>query len=503
MRIEVRVGRDLHRRWHEDLVERLRSLPGCEVSVRLTDEPRSAAHRRLQRLLRLERMLHRLKPEGLARGRLRDSSPQAGSGAVAPDIVLDLTRSPGPGHWSVRYDGRPGERAAADALRAGRLPIVSVVDGDGRVRAVGRPGSEVPGLLATALADVGAGTATLVVGAVAGRRCSAPDPDPTDTGGTGTAVPEPAPRAYSALAVRRVLGAAVRLAYRIGFRAPHWRVGWRVFDATADTDALSTGRLSGAGWSEVADDGSRFYADPFPFEHHGRTYLFVEDFDHRVGKGVISVAPWGPGGPAGPFATVLRHDVHLSYPFVVAHDGEVWMIPETSGARRIELYRATDFPRGWELHSVLVDGVVASDATVFAHDGRWWMTATVSLGGSLSDSLFLWSAPDLRGPWSAHAGNPVLVDIASARPAGRVELRDGRLLRPVQDGRRGYGAAMSVAEITRLDDDAFEQRIIARYAPGSGWPGSRVHTLNAAGGIETIDGSRLAPRWRRPRRARP
>ncbi len=506
MRIEVLVGKDLHRRWHEDLVERLRTIPGADVRVRLVDEPRSAAHRRLQRLLRLERTLHRLQPGGLGRGRLRDSSPPAGSGAhgsgapdPAPAIVLDLTRSPAPGHWSVCYDGRPGEQAAADALRAGRLPVVSVVDAEGVERARGRPGSEVPGLLATALADVGAGTATLLVGAVAGRRFAAPDTGAAGSGGAGGADPERAPRSYTGIAVRRVIGAAVRLAYRIGFRAPHWRVGWRALDEAGDTDALSIGRLSGAGWADVADDGSRFYADPFPFEHGGRTYLFVEDFDHRLGKGVISAARWGSDGPDGPFEVVLRHEVHLSYPFVVEHGGEVWMVPETSAARRIELYRATDFPRGWELHSVLVDDVVASDATPFEHDGRWWMTATVGLGGSLSDSLFLWSAPDLRGPWTAHAGNPVLVDIASARPAGRVESRDGRTLRPVQDGRGGYGAAMSVAEITRLDDDAFEQRVVARFATGTDWPGTRVHTLNSGGGIETIDGSGLAPRWRRAR----
>lgn len=488
MRVEVLVSDSMQRRWHETLVARLRGLPGVDVRVRLADEPRSDGYRRLQRVLWLERRLHRLGAGGLARGRLQGSPPSAE--AREPAIVIDLTPSPAPGHWSVLYDGRPGEQAAADALRAGRLPLVSIVDGTGGTRAQGRPGSETPGLLTTALADVGAGTATLLTGAVAGRRFAAPD---TEAGEARS------PRTYTGIAVRRVIGAGARLAYRIGFRAPHWRVGWR---SRGDADAITAGRLSGDRWSDVADDGYRFYADPFPFEHRGRTYVFVEDFDHRTGKGVISAARWNHDGPAGPFETVLTRDVHLSYPYVLEHDGEVWMIPETSAARTVELYRATDFPHRWELHSVLIDGVEASDATPFEHDGRWWLTATVGLGGSLSDSLFLWSAPDLRGPWTEHRGNPVLVDIASARPAGRVELRDGRLLRPVQDGRSGYGAAMSVAEITRLDDDAFEQTIVARYAPGASWPGTRVHTLNSGGGIETIDGSIRMPRLHLSRRHR-
>lgn len=176
------------------------------------------------------------------------------------------------------------------------------------------------------------------------------------------------------------------------------------------------------------------------------------------------------------------------------------MIPETSAARTIELYRAVEFPWRWELHSTLVEGVQASDATPFVHDGRWWITATVGFGGSTSDSLCLWSAPDLWGPWAPHKNNPVLVDIASARPAGHVHIRDGHLVRPVQDSRDGYGTAMALAEITRLDDEGFEQRIVAQYHPGSAWPGRKLHTFNTAGGVEVVDGSRFRrkiPKWGR------
>ena len=500
MIIEVLIGAAQQRRWHETLVRRLRELPDCEIRIRLTSEPRSIALRRLQRLLWLERTLHHLDAGGLRGGALQPSAgARARAPEHAPDVVLDFSAHPSTGNWSVRYDSVPGEEAAVDALRAGRFPVVSVVDGSGVERATGRPGSDMPGLISTALADLSAGVVTLVAGAITGRRFAAPDSGTavvaTGADEVGTSGSEPTPRSYTELCARRIVGAAIRLAYGIGFRAPHWRVGWRT---ASDTDALETGNLAGAPWTDVADDGYRFYADPFPFEHRGHTYLFVEDLDHRTGKGVISVAPWSVRGQTGPFTTVLEHEVHLSYPFVLEHAGEVWMIPETSGAGRIELYRAREFPGSWEFHSVLVDGVVASDATPFQHEGRWWLTATVQLGGSYSDTLYLWSAPDLLGPWSEHRGNPVLVDIASARPAGRVELRDGRLLRPAQDGRGGYGAAMSVAEITRLDDEAFEQAIIARYTAGSAWPGSRVHTLNSAGTIEVIDGSRLMPRWRGP-----
>src|SRR5262249_15349697 len=100
-----------------------------------------------------------------------------------------------------------------------------------------------------------------------------------------------------------------------------------------------------------------------------------------------------------------------------------------------------------------------------------------------------WSAPDLLGPWTAHRRNPVLVDVATARPAGHVIRRDGKLIRPFQDCRNGYGTALGLAEITRLDDDAFEQRVETLLHPGPLWPRRRLHTLNRAGRLECIDGS--------------
>ncbi len=137
--------------------------------------------------------------------------------------------------------------------------------------------------------------------------------------------------------------------------------------------------------------------------------------------------------------------------------------------------------------------VEASDATLFQHRGRWWMMATVrDAGGSFSDALYLWSAASLLGPWSAHRRNPILIDIATARPAGCVVHRDGRLIRPVQDCRDGYGTALALTEITRLDDDGFAQKVVAALRPGSLWPGRRLHTLNRSGRLECIDGSAMS-----------
>ena len=71
-----------------------------------------------------------------------------------------------------------------------------------------------------------------------------------------------------------------------------------------------------SGWRDLPDDRSRFYADPFPIEHDGRTFVFVEDFAHALGYGVISAVEFGADGPLGAPRPVLDIGTHLSYPFV-------------------------------------------------------------------------------------------------------------------------------------------------------------------------------------------
>ena len=356
----------------------------------------------------------------------------------------------------------------------------------------GRPGSEQPGVLVAAYSDVLAGLATLLLSALRGTPVAAPA---SDQHVADPFVRRTAP-SLPVVAARKTAGVMARHAYRALYRSPHWRVGWR-FVEPGQPDVLDLLDHPRDGWHDLPDDGHHFYADPFPVVHDGDTWLFVEDFDHRLGRGVISAVGFDEDGPLGVPRTVLEHDVHLSYPHVLEHDGEMWMVPETSGAGRIELYRARSFPDRWSRERVLVQDVVASDATVFLRDSTWWMLATVRHGGSFSDTLQAWTADQLWGPWTPHRTAPLVVDIASARPAGRVVIRDGRVLRPVQDNRNGYGASLLLTEITRLDADGFDQRVIGSLAASpEGWPGRRLHTLNRAGRLEVIDGSATSFRLR-------
>ena len=247
----------------------------------------------------------------------------------------------------------------------------------------------------------------------------------------------------------------------------HWRIGWRW---TSSDEVASRLAWSTAPYAFIPDDAKRFYADPFIFWLDGVAHVFCEEYPYATRKGVISVFTIGRDGLMAPPRVVLERPYHLSYPMVFERDGAILMIPETSANRTIELYRAKRFPDEWTLDAVLVKDVSAADATLVERDGLLWLFAAIVEGGSSSwDALGLYFAPSLKGPWSAHPANPVLIDASSARPGGLTILRGKELLRPAQDCMGGYGSALTLCRIDRLDPEYYAQTRVARLAPQPVW----------------------------------
>jgi len=257
-----------------------------------------------------------------------------------------------------------------------------------------------------------------------------------------------------------------------------WSVAYRKIGG----GSLHQGRK--AEFTILPDDGRRYYADPFLLRHQGRTALFMEDFPYETSRGRISVVLIDDNGALTAPRPVLEEAYHLSYPNVFEYDGEVWMVPESGANASVDLYRAVDFPFGWRREARLLEGVTAYDATLLHDEAGWWMfAATRQRRATGWDSLSIFHAPDLRGPWRPCQDNPVLLDARAARPAGAVMPGSSAPIRPVQDCAAFYGAAIGLWRVDRLSCDAFEQTQIARIVAGQ----FGVHTYNSTPEFEVVD----------------
>jgi hypothetical protein len=241
------------------------------------------------------------------------------------------------------------------------------------------------------------------------------------------------------------------------------------------------------GFTPIVPPPDRTWADPFALERNGRYFVFFEDLPFAEGKAHISMLELGRDGRWSPPREVLSRDYHLSYPFIFEHDGNLYMIPESAQNRTVELYRCVDFPLGWELERVLLDGVRLVDATLHRGAERWWMFANGAAGSSraFDDELHLFHADDPLGEWRPHLRNPVKSDVRCARPAGRLYWRNGALYRPAQVCAPSYGAGISVHRVLRLSPHEYAERQVERVFPGPGRLG--LHTVNRAGELTVVD----------------
>lgn len=242
---------------------------------------------------------------------------------------------------------------------------------------------------------------------------------------------------------------------------------------------------------DVHDRDAQFVADPFLLRYADSWYLFFEVLNRRTGRGEIGVATSADGAGWQYQGIVLAEDFHLSYPYVFAWRGSVYMVPESYQAGAVRLYEARRFPWQWRYVKCLVRGPMLADPSPFCHDGRWWLFVESDVRFN-NDTLRLFGAPDIRGPWWEHPLSPVRTgDARLARPAGRVVADGIGLLRFAQDCEGVYGKAVRALRITELTARAYREELV-RDAPILG-PGPERWNR---GGMHHVDPHRLGDgRW--------
>jgi len=240
-----------------------------------------------------------------------------------------------------------------------------------------------------------------------------------------------------------------------------------------------------------------FWADPFLIREKGRNFVFFEEASLKTGKGHISVIKLDEDGNHSPSEKVLEKDYHLSYPFTFRWQDEWYMIPESAENRTVDLYRCESFPDKWVLERTLMDNVGAYDTTLFEHDSTWWLFAGIRGhdGASDWDELSLFYSDDpVQGVWTPHPMNPVVSDVRSARPGGRLFRVGDRIIRPSQDSSYRYGYRLVFNEIIELSKTRYSERLYRFIEPGSRRSILGTHTFSRCNEISVIDAMKRFPR---------
>ena len=194
-------------------------------------------------------------------------------------------------------------------------------------------------------------------------------------------------------------------------RCFHHRNRWRLYLGQGDPFSAMLCHAQ-----ELPPPRGEFWAYPFLIEHQGRLYCFFENCTYARDKGQISVAEVTEQG-LGDVRDALVTDYHLSFPFVFAHQGEIYMIPKTAEAARIEVWRAAQFPTQWVRFATALEGHSFADTILYLdQDGTWWMFS----------NLALFRAALVQGRWARAACNRAAsVESGCPRLPLRTQRRSG------------------------------------------------------------------------------
>lgn len=230
----------------------------------------------------------------------------------------------------------------------------------------------------------------------------------------------------------------------------------------------------------VTDIPAEFVADPFMLQRDGTWHMFFEVMNNETMKGDIGLATSADGLSWTYEQIVLNEPFHLSYPYVFEWQNDYYMIPETLGAGAVWLYKADPFPARWSRIARLIEGQFADPSIVRFHD-LWWMF--VCSTPYQHDTLRLFFAAELTGPWTEHPKSPMIrSDKCRARPAGRLVQMNYKLIRFAQDCVPQYGTSVRAFEITQLTQHDYVEvesnRSPILTASASGWNAFGMHHVD-------------------------
>jgi len=221
-------------------------------------------------------------------------------------------------------------------------------------------------------------------------------------------------------------------------------------------------------FQKIIPPKDKFWADPFIVYKDQKYHIFLEEFIFKTKKAHISLMQINENGEFSKPKKILEKSYHLSYPFIFNYKNDFFMIPETISNHSIEIYKAVEFPNKWEFEKEIMTDIDAVDATMFEHAGKWWLFTNLreNKNASSHDELFLFYSNDpLSDNWIPHPQNPIISDVRRARPAGKLFHFKDKIYRPAQDCSKYYGYGLTFNQITKINENEYEEKVIDYVHP--------------------------------------
>ena len=213
-----------------------------------------------------------------------------------------------------------------------------------------------------------------------------------------------------------------------------------------------------------------FWADPFLITKDNNEYVFFENYSYSDKKGKISCITLNNRNIIK-IEDVLNEEYHLSFPHIFTIDQNYFMIPDSSKAKKLSIYKCISFPNSWELHASIFHGESVSDPIIFKDDnGIFWLFCNKSedVYNDHNSELYIYQVDNILTFQNikSHYLNPVIINSEYSRNGGNIFINNQKIIRTSQSSINSfYGKKINFHEITKLNLFEYEERLIKSIKP--------------------------------------
>lgn len=287
-----------------------------------------------------------------------------------------------------------------------------------------------------------------------------------------------------------------------------WGIGGFASHPGSDNPVLTAGDFT-LSTGEPVDT----VADPFVVRDGSTFYMFVEAKESTTPAQNIHYATSDNGLDWTEQGEAISTTNDDSYPIVVKHNGNWYMMPMEAGVSSFDVYIADTFPGSWSVDTTItIPTNAAFDGTIFRYNGLWWLCWGDQDTNNNDNIRLAYNDTFPADSFTEHPSSPIRAAGTNERPGGRPIVHDDYVDIPLQvkvDG--NYGRQVRMYRITTLDTSNYAdvehgnspilQGNGARSASWDLWNGGRMHhfdpILTERGEISMlyVDGSKGSGPW--------
>ena len=221
-------------------------------------------------------------------------------------------------------------------------------------------------------------------------------------------------------------------------------------------------------------------ADPFVYEHNNIDYIFYENNDLILNKGKISCGIL-KDNKLSDIKDILNFNYHLSYPFIWKTKRDIFLIPESSQKKSIQIWKSVSFPYKWKIFKTIFKNEYCCDTTIIKDDDdvNWLLTnKSNDQTNDPNNELYIYKIIGNLEKFIPHKLNPVITDCRTARNAGYLNFTN-KMLRPSQiNNSTGYGVGLNINKIITLNLENFKEIIIKTIYPNKKTNATGLHHIS-------------------------